>query len=88
MINKFKNFIVSNNLDGYVIPKNDEFFTEYSKINKLKIVANFTGSAGFILILKNTNQFSPKIDDSFLIDYSLFKKEDPTDLIIKNLNNL
>ena len=39
-------------------------------------------------ILKNTNQFSPKIDDSFLIDYSLFKKEDPTDLIIKNLNNL
>ena len=45
----------SNNLDGYIVPKNDEFFTEYSKINKLEIVANFSGSAGFILILKNSN---------------------------------
>ena len=54
MINKIKNLIISNNLDGYIIPKNDEFFTEYSKTNKLHIVANFTGSAGFILILKKT----------------------------------
>ena len=55
MINKIKNLIISNNLDGYIIPKNDEFFTEYSKTNKLHIVANFTGSAGFILILKKDN---------------------------------
>ena len=55
MINKIKNFIKLNNLDGYVVPKNDEFFTEYSKTNKLEIVAKFTGSAGFILILKNSN---------------------------------
>ena len=55
MINKIKNFVKLNNLDGYVVPKNDEFFTEYSKTNKLEIVAKFTGSAGFILILKNTN---------------------------------
>ncbi len=55
MINKIKNFIKLNNLDGYIIPKNDEFFTEYSKTNKLEIVAKFTGSAGFILILKNAN---------------------------------
>ncbi len=55
MINKIKNLIISNDLDGYIIPKNDEFFTEYSKINKLEKVANFTGSAGFILIQKNTN---------------------------------
>ena len=55
MINKIKNLINLNNLDGYVVPKNDEFFTEYSKINKLQIVANFTGSAGFILVLKNSN---------------------------------
>ena len=55
MINKIKNFISLNNLDGYVVPKNDEFFTEYSKTNKLEIVAKFTGSAGFILILKNSN---------------------------------
>ena len=55
MINKIKNLIISNNLDGYIIPKNDEFFTEYSKTNKLNMVAKFTGSAGFILILKKTN---------------------------------
>tara|TARA_B100000123_G_scaffold88543_1_gene64272 strand:- start:917 stop:2608 length:1692 start_codon:yes stop_codon:yes gene_type:complete len=55
MINKIRNLIVINNLDGYIIPKNDEFFTEYSKTSKLEMVAKFTGSAGFILILKNTN---------------------------------
>ena len=55
MINKIRNLIVSNNLDGYIIPKNDEFFTEYSKTSKLEMVSKFTGSAGFILILKNTN---------------------------------
>ena len=55
MINKIKNLINLNNLDGYVVPKNDEFFTEYSKTNKLQIVAKFTGSAGFVLILKNSN---------------------------------
>ena len=55
MINRIKSFINLNNLDGYVVPKNDEFFTEYSKTNKLEIVAKFTGSAGFILILKNAN---------------------------------
>ncbi len=55
MINKIKNLINLNNLDGYIVPKNDEFFTEYSKINKLEIVASFSGSAGFILILKNSN---------------------------------
>ena len=55
MISKIKNTIKEYNLDGYIVPKNDEFFTEYSKINKLQILANFTGSAGFALILKNSN---------------------------------
>ena len=55
MISKVKNLIKTNNIDGYIIPKNDEYFTEYSKISKLEIVADFTGSAGFILILKKTN---------------------------------
>ena len=43
------------NIDGYVIPKNDEFFTEYSKINRLKIISNFSGSAGLAIILKDKN---------------------------------
>ena len=55
MINKLKTLIKNYNLDGYIIPKNDEFFTEYSKTNKLETIAKFTGSAGFVLILKNTN---------------------------------
>ncbi len=43
------------NIDGYVIPKNDDYFTEYSKINRLKIISNFSGSAGLAIVLKNKN---------------------------------
>ena len=44
-------------LDGFIIPKNDQFFGEYvSKNNdKLKSVSNFTGSYGLALILKKKN---------------------------------
>ena len=52
VITEVKKFIFENNLDGYIIPKNDSYFTEYSYINNLKKVSNFTGSAGFALILK------------------------------------
>ena len=52
VIKYIKQFINNNNLDGYIIPKNDYYFTEYSKINNLSKVTNFTGSAGFSLILK------------------------------------
>ena len=48
---KFKQY----NIDGYIIPKNDDYFTEYSKINRLKIISNFSGSAGLAVILKNKN---------------------------------
>ena len=49
--NKFKKY----NIDGYVVPKNDDYFTEYSKINRLKIISNFSGSAGLAIILKKKN---------------------------------
>ena len=42
-------------IDGYIVPKNDEFFTEYSIINRLKLISNFSGSAGLAIILKNKN---------------------------------
>ena len=42
-------------IDGYVVPKNDDYFTEYSKINRLKIISNFSGSAGLAIILKKKN---------------------------------
>ena len=49
--NNFKKY----GIDGYIIPKNDDYFTEYSKINRLKIISNFSGSAGLAIILKNKN---------------------------------
>ena len=55
MIEKIKNYIKNNHLDGYIIPKNDNYFTEYSKINNLQKLTGFTGSAGFALILKEKN---------------------------------
>ena len=55
MIKLVKKFIQNNNLDGYIIPKNDTYFTEYSNINNLAKVTNFTGSAGFALILEKNN---------------------------------
>ena len=48
---KFKYY----NIDGYIVPKNDDYFTEYSKINRLKIISNFSGSAGLAVILKKKN---------------------------------
>ena len=42
-------------IDGYIIPKNDEFFSEYASTDRLKIVSNFSGSAGYAVILKNKN---------------------------------
>ena len=48
---KFKKY----KIDGYIIPKNDEFFSEYSKINRLKTISNFSGSAGYAVVLKNKN---------------------------------
>ena len=54
-INKLKKTFNKLEIDGYVIPKNDEFFSEYSKVNKLKIISNFSGSAGLAIISKKKN---------------------------------
>ena len=44
-------------IDGYIIPKNDEYFGEYIPDNKdrLKYISNFSGSFGYALILKKKN---------------------------------
>ena len=42
-------------IDGYIIPKNDEFFSEYASKDRLRTISNFTGSAGFAVIIKNKN---------------------------------
>ena len=56
-IKKLKKFFKTYKIDGYIIPKNDEFFSEYvNKTNdKLKYISSFSGSYGFALILKKEN---------------------------------
>ena len=56
-INKLKRLFKNYDLDGYIVPKNDEFFSEYIPENKdrLKFISNFSGSYGFALILKFRN---------------------------------
>ena len=56
-IKKLKNIFKNEKIDGYIIPKNDEFFGEYipSYNDRLNYISNFTGSYGFALILKNKN---------------------------------
>ena len=48
---KFKKF----EIDGYIVPKNDEYFSEYAKNDRLKNISNFSGSAGLAVILKKKN---------------------------------
>jgi len=48
---KFKKF----EIDGYIVPKNDEYFSEYAKNDRLKNISNFSGSAGIAIILKKKN---------------------------------
>ena len=50
---KFKQY----NIDGYIIPKNDEYFSEYAKNDRLKNITGFSGSAGFAVVFKKTKLF-------------------------------
>tara|TARA_B100000963_G_scaffold283722_1_gene252426 strand:+ start:1155 stop:2876 length:1722 start_codon:yes stop_codon:yes gene_type:complete len=54
---KLRNVLSKMHLDGYLVPKNDEFFSEYIDESKdrLKFISNFSGSYGIALILKSKN---------------------------------
>ena len=56
-IKKLKSFFKKEKIDGYLIPKNDEFFGEYipDYNDRLNYISDFSGSYGFSLILKNKN---------------------------------
>ena len=54
-IKKLRELLKINNLDGYIVPKNDAYFAEFSMPDRLKSISNFSGSYGFALILKNKN---------------------------------
>ena len=54
-ISKLRDKFLDFGIDGYIVPKNDEFFSEYSQKDRLKTISNFNGSAGFAIILKRQN---------------------------------
>jgi len=56
-IKKLKKLFEKNKIDGYIVPKNDEFFGEYIPKSKdnLKFISGFSGSYGFALFLKDKN---------------------------------
>ena len=42
-------------IDGYLVPKNDEYFSEFAQKDKLKTITGFSGSFGLAIILKKKN---------------------------------
>ena len=56
-IKKLKQIFKSKQIDGYLIPKNDEFFGEDTpkQNDRLNYISNFSGSFGYALILKDKN---------------------------------
>ena len=92
-LKKLKDQFVEYKLDGYVIPKNDEFFSEYSNKDRLGFITNFKGSAGYAVILKNKNYLF--VDGRYTIqakiesgkNFKIFDYKEILDTkIFKNLN--
>ncbi len=56
-IENLKKIFKKEKIDGYIIPKNDEFFGEYvpEYNDRLNFISGFTGSYGFALVLKDKN---------------------------------
>ncbi len=54
-LKELKNKFYHHKIDGFVVPKNDEYFSEFTKKDKLKIITGFDGSFGLAIILKKKN---------------------------------
>ena len=52
---KLKKYFLEYQIDGYIVPKNDEFFSEFDQFDRLKYISNFSGSAGLAIITKDKN---------------------------------
>ena len=87
-INNLKKTFKKLKIDAYIIPKNDEFFSEYSKNDKLKKISNFSGSAGYAIIFEKKNYLF--VDGRYTVQAKLesgknFKIEDLGKIINCNL---
>ena len=54
-IKELRHKFIKFNIDGYVVPKNDMYFNEYSSPDRLRFISNFNGSAGLAIILRDKN---------------------------------
>ena len=54
-LKELRNKFYHHKIDGYVVPKNDEYFSEFAKKDKLKTITGFDGSFGLAIILKKKN---------------------------------
>ena len=54
-IKRLRHKFIKFNIDGYVVPKNDMYFNEYSSPDRLRFISNFNGSAGLAIILRDKN---------------------------------
>ena len=54
-LKKLRKLFKTHGIDGYIIPKNDEFFGEYvdQRDDRLEYISSFSGSAGYSLTLMN-----------------------------------
>ncbi|MFL2882958.1 MAG: M24 family metallopeptidase [Pelagibacteraceae bacterium] len=97
-IKEIKKLILQHNLDGYLVPKNDEFFGEYVSEEKdnLKYISNFTGSFGLAIILKKKNYLfvdgrytlQAKIQSSKNFKIITFPQELPKNIFKKKILNI
>ena len=95
---KLRRELTINNIDGYIIPKNDEFFGEYvgPEKERLKYLTGFSGSAGQSLVLKKqaflfvdgryTLQAQKEVRKGFKVIQ--IQKTIPSDILRKNKQKL
>ena len=54
-LKELKNKLNYHKIDGYIVPKNDEYFSEFAQKDKLKTITGFNGSFGLAIVLKKKN---------------------------------
>ena len=73
-LRKLKSTFKKLGIDGYIIPKNDEFFSEYAYPDRLRAISNFSGSAGFSIITHWLNYLF--VDGRYLIQSKIESGKD------------
>ncbi len=96
LILSLRKLLDKNNLDGYLIPKNDAYFSEFATPNRLKIISNFTGSAGYAILLKKKNflfvdgryTIQAEIESGKIFKILEIPKYSPKNIVTKNKEKL